>query len=139
MKRLACMASVVALMAVSVLVTGRAGAFDETPSIKDVMGKLHKGPNSPLAQLKKGLQGDSPNWKELQGTTKEFVTYGSALPKDEPPKGDKEDFKKLAIAYYDNAKTLDDAARKEDLAGTQAALGKLSSSCMPCHKTHRPR
>jgi cytochrome c556 len=133
------MASVMALLAATAFATGRAGTFDdETPTIKDVMGKLHKGANSPLAQLKKSLQG-SPNWKDVQGLTKEFETLGAALPKDEPPIGKKDDYKMLATAYYDNAKALDDAAKKEDLAGAQAAFGKISTSCMPCHKTHRPR
>jgi cytochrome c556 len=140
MKRLVCMASVMAVLAASAFATGRARAFDdETPTIKDVMGKLHKGANSPLAQLKKSFQDGSPKWKDVQGLTKEFATLGAALPKDEAPLGEKDDYKKLATAYSDNAKALDDAAKKEDLAGAQAAFGKISTSCMPCHKTHRPR
>jgi cytochrome c556 len=139
MKRLMCMASVLGFLVASVLVTGRAGAGDtETPAIKDVMKALHKGPNSPLAKLKTSLKADAPNWKEIQDNTKQFVALGVALPKNDAPKGDNENYKKLASAYFDSAKALDDSAKKENLAATQEAYKTISSSCMPCHKAHRP-
>jgi cytochrome c556 len=139
MKRLTCMASVLALLAAVALGTDQAGAGNtEAPSIKDVMDKLHKGANSPLAKLKKSLKAQPPNWKDIQDSTKLFAELGTSLPDNDPPKGNKDSFKKLAIAYSENAKALDDAARKENQADAQAAYSKLSTSCMPCHKDHRP-
>ena len=102
------------------------------------MQKLHKGANAPLAKLKKALAADSPDWKEIQKTTKDFATLGADLPKNDPPKGDKEDFKKLAESYSKNAKALNEAAKEEDKAEAQAAFKKVSTSCMACHKAHRP-
>jgi cytochrome c556 len=139
MKRLTCLASATILLTASALATGRAGAVDaEAPTIKDVMGKLHNGPNAPLAKLKKSLKAEPPDWKDIQENTKSFATLGAILPESDPPKGDKANYKMLASAYSDNAKALDGAAKKEDLSGAQAAFGKLSTSCAACHKAHRP-
>jgi cytochrome c' len=139
MKKLVCVACMVGLVAISGFATGFAGSDDEkTPTIKEVMQKLHKGANSPLAKVKKALAADSPDWKDIQKTTKDFATYGAALPKNDPPKGEKEDFKKQADAYSDNAKALNDAAKKEDKEAAQAAFKKVSTSCTACHKAHRP-
>src|SRR4051794_34200293 len=91
-----------------------AGADDkDTPSIKDVMKKLHKGANAPIAKLKTQLKADKPAWKDIQDEAKDFVILGAALGKNDPPKGDKENWKTLTDSYYENAKALDDAAQKE--------------------------
>lgn len=111
---------------------------DQTPTIKEVMEKLHKGGNSHLAKLKKALKAESPDWKPIQKSTKEFAELGAALPKNEAPKGDQESYKKLADAYAANAKDMDEAAKQEDLAATKAALSKVSASCKACHTAHRP-
>src|SRR5258708_27576090 len=98
MKRVACMASVLAVLMVA------ARADDASPSIKEIMGKLHKGANAPLAKLKTALKADKPDWKEVQDLSKEFVTLGAGLAKNVPPKGDKSAFAQLADAYYQKAK-----------------------------------
>jgi cytochrome c556 len=138
MRRLVCGASVLALLLLAALATSPAGAGDEpTPTIKDVMRKLHKGANSPLARLKKDLGAPAPNWKAVQDTTKDFVILGAALGKNDPPRGEAAGYKKLADAYFTNAKALDDAAKAEDKAAAQAAYRKLSASCKSCHQAHR--
>jgi cytochrome c556 len=112
---------------------------DKTPTIKEVMKKLHgKGANSGIAKLKKGLAARSPDWKAVQKTTKSFATLGAALPKNEAPKGDQDAYKKLADAYAANAKALDDGAEQEDLDAAKAAFGKIGASCKACHSAHRP-
>ncbi len=139
MKKLVCVACVVGLTAILGLALTFAGADDEkTATIKEVMRKLHKGANAPLAKLKKALAADSPDWEAIQKTTKDFATVGAALPKNDPPKGDKEDFKKLAESYSKNAKSLNEAAKEEDKAEALAAFKKVSTSCMACHKAHKP-
>ena len=135
MKRLACVLSVVAL----VVASGLAGAQDEnSPTIKVVMQKLHKGANSPLAKLKTALKSNSPDWKSIQDASKDFVILGAGLAKNDPPQGEKSNYKKLAEAYYENAKAMDDAAKAENKQACQAAFTKVSTSCMACHKAHRP-
>src|SRR4051794_30586480 len=123
MKRLISGAGVVLTI---LMVTVLAGAQDDkTPSIKDVMNKLHKGANAPLGKLGKALKSDSPNWKEIQNSTKDFVILGASLGKNDPPKGEKASWAKLSDTYFSNAKALDDAAKAEDKSAAVAAHGKL--------------
>ena len=100
--------------------------------------KTAQGGQCALAKLKKALAADSPDWKDIQKTTKNFATLAQDLPKNDPPKGDKEDYKKLADAYCANAKALNEAAKKEDKEKAEAAFKKVSTSCMACHKAHKP-
>jgi cytochrome c556 len=131
MKRIACVASALAIMVLS------AGADNEKLTVKELMGKLHKGAKAPLARLKTALKAETPNWKEVQDSSKELVMLGAGLPKTEPPKGDKASFEKLATSYYETAKALDTAAKSENKAETQAALGKIGASCKTCHSAHK--
>ena len=129
-----------AVLVLAGLVSGPAGAMsdDETPSIKKVMGKLHKGKTSPLNTLKAALKGNSPNWTKVQEEAKVYATYSAAMPKNDPPRGDKESYEKLAKAFASAGKALEDSAEKEELKGSRDALKAISTSCMPCHKSHRP-
>ena len=56
MKRIACMAGVLAMVIAGALVTGQAGAGDEAASIKDIMGKLHKGAKAPAEPAQGSVQ-----------------------------------------------------------------------------------
>src|ERR1700730_2753573 len=136
MKRWVGGAVVVSLL--TALMLGPVGAQDSnTPTIKDVMTKLHKGANPPIANLKKQLESDNPNWPAIQKTTKDFVILGAALAKNEPPRGDKESWAKLAKDYFDEAKAMDDAAEAKNKATALAARNKMATSCMACHKAHK--
>ncbi len=139
MKVLICAASVLMVLAMAGLMAGPAGASsdDETPSIKKIMETLHKGQKSPLNTVKAALKKAQPDWTEIQKQASEFATYGESLPKNDPPKGKKAAYEKLANAYASNAKALKESADKEDLKATKAAFGKISSSCTACHKSHR--
>ncbi len=138
MKRLTCVVLVLGVSSLSGLANRFARSDDEkTPTIKEVMQKLHKGPNAELSKLKKDLAAESPDWSDIKEKAKEIETYGAALPKNAPPKGEKEDWKKLADSYHDYAKKLNAAAKKEDKDGVTAAFSKLSSSCAACHKAHK--
>ena len=120
------------------LLSGQASSQDgPTPSIKDVMGKLHKGAPSPLAKLKTDLSAPSPDWAALEKATKDFVILGAALAKNDPPKGDKASWNKLAAMYFEDAKTLDNAVKAHDAAAAKAAQAKLSASCKSCHGAHK--
>src|SRR5260370_2025306 len=130
MKRSTCLASLLAVLIVA------ARADEPKPSIKEIMGKLHKGANAPLAKLKTALKADTPDWKEVQDLSKDFVILGAGLAKNEPPRGDKSAFERLAVAYFQNAKALDDAAKSEDRQKAQAALNRIGASCKTCHSAH---
>ena len=140
MRPLLCGAGVLAVLLMAGLVAGPAGASSDeaTPSIKNVMKKLHQGKTSPLNTLKAALKGESPDWVPVQKEAKLIATLGAALPKNDPPRGDKESYEKLAKAYASAGKSLEVSAEKEDLKGSRDAFKKISTSCMPCHKSHRP-
>ncbi len=140
MRPLFCAASVLAFVTIACLAVGAASARDddETPSIKTVMEKLHKGAKSPLNTVKAALKGAAPDWEDLQKQAKLFKKYGDALPKSDPPRGKKEAYAKLAKAYASSAKSFEEAAERENLKGARDAFKKITGSCTACHKSHRP-
>ena len=140
MKSLFCVVGVLVVLLVAGLVSAPVGASsdDATPTIKKVMKTLHNGKNAPLNKLKTALKSDSPDWAAVQKEAKLFATFGAALPKNDPPRGEKGAYEKLAKAYASAAKSFEESAGKEDLKGSRDAFKKISTSCMPCHKSHRP-
>jgi cytochrome c556 len=136
MRSLICTASVMCLLVAAGVMSQ--GASDETPAtIEKIMDTLHKGKKSTLAALKTALKRQSPDWAAVQKETKTYSKFAADLPKNDPPKGDPASFKKLAEAFAANAKTLNDAAQKEDLAAANAAIRKLVGSCNSCHDAHK--
>ncbi len=140
MKSLLSALSVMAFVVIAGLVAGHVDAArqSEVPSIKKIMGKLHKGKDAAGSVLKKSLAKSVPDWDEIKKSTKVFATYGPSLAKNDPPKGEKASFEKLATAYGKNCEALEKAAEGEDLAAVKAAFGKIGGSCAACHKAHRP-
>jgi hypothetical protein len=110
----------------------------KTPSIKEVMKKLHGGANSPLVVVRMDLQDEQPDWAEIQRRSQEFVTLGAALAKNDPPKGDKQAWAKLADLYVQDARILAEAAMKRNKKTAVEAHTRLTGSCKGCHTAHRP-
>ena len=138
MKSLICAVSVMSLLVAVGVVNRTVGAADDAPAtIEKIMETLHKGKKSRLATLKTALKSPSPDWSTVQKETKTYAKYAADLPKNDPPKGDAADFKKLAKAFAGYAKNLDEAAKKEDLASAKTAFGKIGGSCKSCHDAHR--
>jgi cytochrome c556 len=127
------MAGVAALLGVA----GLAGAQDDKPTIKQAMGKLHKAGTGALPSIKKSLAAETPDWKGIKKTNKLIADLSAAITELEPPKGDQADYTKQSKAYATNAKSLKDAADKEDAAAAKAAFGKLNTSCKSCHDVHK--
>ena len=65
------------------------------------------------------------------------MILGAALAKNKPSKGSQGSWKTFADSYFEASKTMDDAAKKEDLKGARDAYKTVSTSCMACHKTHK--
>jgi cytochrome c556 len=136
MRSLICTVSVMCLIVIAGVVSR--GANDDAPAtIEKIMDTLHKGKKSALSTLKTALKSQSPVWATVQKETKAYNKLAADLPKNDPPKGDSAAFKKLARAFAANAKTLNEAAEKEDLAATNAALRKIGGSCKSCHDAHK--
>jgi hypothetical protein len=128
-----------AVLAAVVLLAG--SVLAATPTVKDIMGKAHKGPNSLLANIGKDLKADEPDWDDIQKETKELVELGTSLGKNDPPQGDKDSWDKLTKSYLEGVKTLDSAAQKKDQKGAQSAQAKLAQpkTCMDCHQVHKKK
>lgn len=136
MKRLAFPMGLATLFTLMVLCTGSVDA-QGGPSIKEVMARLHKGENPPIAAIKKHLQSEPPNWAEVQKLSHEFATLTATLSSSTPPKGDKASWASLTKGYADTARELDAAAQKKDKTASLAARDKLAAACTNCHKAHR--
>jgi cytochrome c556 len=138
MKTLVCGVGVLFTVAIVGATSWSASADDAKPeSIEKIMEILHKGRKSALGTLKVALKSASPDWAVVKKESKTYAKTAAELPRFNPPKGDAESFKKLAKALAANGKTLEQSAAKEDLAGTKAAFGKISGSCMGCHEAHK--
>lgn len=140
MKRLACGIGAMFVFALAAMVTAppaRAIDDEETPTIKEIMGKVTKGPTAALGVLKKQLQEKKPDWEAIQETAGTIVKFASFMPKNDPPKGEKADFEKLAKNFAESAKSIEKAAKAKDTAAVKKAMGKMGGSCMTCHKAHK--
>ena len=115
------------------------GSFDdETYDNETVMKTLfNKKSGKFSSDLKKQIEASPTNWEELQKTTEEIAKYGKALGKNEPEKGSKDSFKKLAGKLGENTKSLHEAAEAKDLGKVQATQKTIQASCKACHSAHR--
>jgi hypothetical protein len=139
MKRPATGASLLTFLAAANLAISPAAAQGNSPpTIKEIMAKLNK-PGGLYPKLGTELKEGQPDWEEVQKQTKVFVQYALALGKNEPRRGDKDSWAKFTKAYAENAKALDEAARKRDALAARDAHAKLGpKACSACHNAHRP-
>ena len=112
-------------------------AANPAMSVKEIMGKLNKGPKAMTLAIKRALQAPSPSWDEIQKETQEYANLVKALGQAEPPTGDKSSWEKLTSEYVASATALDQAVQKKDKSAALAAHGKITRSCLNCHKAHR--
>lgn len=112
-------------------------ATGPAPSIKDIMAKLTKGPQSLTPTLGRELQSDPVPWDTVQAQTREYARLAAAMGKNDPPKGSKDSWSRLTLAYADAAAALDRAAQAKDADAALTAHSQISSSCMGCHREHR--
>jgi hypothetical protein len=116
---------------------GAGAAAGARSPIKDIMGKLTKGPNSLTPVLGKALRAEPPAWEAIQAQTREFARLAADLGRHEPPKGSKESWAQRTSAYAESATALDRAAQAKDRDAALLAHGRLANSCMACHRDHR--
>ncbi len=139
MKSLICGASLAALILAAGLSAARVdAAADDAASVEVVMKKLFAGKASPGNTLKAAAKADSPDWAKVKEASDVFAKYAPALGENDPPKGDKASWDKLAKALADHAKELGSAVDKKDVDGLKAAAKSIGGSCKSCHDAHRP-
>ncbi|WZO99776.1 cytochrome C [Isosphaeraceae bacterium EP7] len=111
--------------------------FAETPTIKEIMGKLCKGPKSLTPTIAKELKAENPDWTTLETQSKEFAVLAADLLKNTPAKGTDDSWKKLAGDYSTQATSLEKATAKKNKEAALEAHGKLAASCKACHSQHK--
>ncbi|HEV3203146.1 MAG TPA: hypothetical protein VGY77_02130, partial [Gemmataceae bacterium] len=98
---------------------------------------LNKGPNALTPALKRALQKDNPDWPDILDQSKEYASLCSELTKTTPPRGEKDSWTKFTKEYIENAKALEESAKKKDKNGALAVHTKISKMCNNCHMAHR--
>jgi hypothetical protein len=116
---------------------GPMGGGPSSSPIKAIMVKLNKGPNGLGILLDTELKAENPAWETIQPRANEYAQLAHDLVKEEPARGSKESWAKLAAAYAESAKELDKAAQAKDLDAARDANTELGNSCMACHRQHR--
>jgi cytochrome c556 len=135
MKRFAVTCTALTVLGVAIVACSSTTAANNLaePTIKEVMKKVNG---------KAGLKGDidadikAAKWDDLTTKAKELVPLAKALGKNDPPKGDKESWKKYTDAYAKAADDLEAAAEKKDADAAKTAF-KVITTCMGCHSAHR--
>ena len=108
-----------------------------SPGIRQIMGKLAKGPNSLTPLIGNELQQDPPPWDTIQGQAKEYAQSAAELGKYDPPKGAKESWAKLTAAFAESGAELERAAMAKDKEAARLSHDQLKNSCNACHQEHR--
>ena len=106
-------------------------------SIRQVMGRLAKGPGSLTPILGDELKLDPPAWDLIDEQSHEFVALAAAMAGMKPPKGSAESWAAQTKLYAEMAAELDKAAHAQDKDAALAAHGRLKGSCMACHAEHK--
>jgi hypothetical protein len=132
-----CVVGVLALAGLVMMEHGLVDAADRSPTIRQIMGKLNKGPKSLTFIVGKELKETEPDWSKMQQQTKSYVELARALADNQPPKGNRDSWEKLSRAFALNAETLDEAVKKKDLSSARQAHARLTGSCRNCHTAHK--
>lgn len=109
----------------------------KSPSVKQIMGKLTKGPKALTPVLGEELKAEKPAWDLIQPQAKEFAQMAALMGQNDPPKGSRDSWMKLTSAYAESATALDKAAQAKDKDAALEAHGVLANSCKGCHGPHK--
>lgn len=107
----------------------------KTPTIKEIMGKGHKGAKSLMAGI--GQQAKTGKWEDAQNGAAALKEFGEAIGKNKPPRGDADSWKTQAENYKKNTAAVAEAAEAKDAAKVAASLKTLGGSCKGCHDNHK--
>ena len=107
------------------------------PTIRQIMGRLTKGPNSLTLVIGKELEAEAPDWNTIQPQTDEYARLAAALVKNTPRKGSPESWAKLSTAFSESADALDKASKAKNRDAALEAHSQITRSCTGCHRQHR--
>jgi hypothetical protein len=123
------------LLALAVLVSGGALAGEKPESIGEIMEKAHEGDEAFRAAIAKALK--AKDFDSAATTMKAWGALAPHLGKFDPPRGDKESWKKLTKKYGDSVKALSKAIDSKDAKAAGKELKAINTSCATCHKAHK--
>jgi hypothetical protein len=124
-----------AALSVAPVVSAQDKKAEKTPDIKTIMNEGHKGTDAFLAKI--GSEAKGAKWEDAVMHAKALNVFGEALGKNDPPKGDKTSWEKLAKKYHENTKAVLTAVEKKDATATATSLKAIQGSCAECHKAHK--
>jgi hypothetical protein len=104
-------------------------------NIGEIMKKAHLGEGALRAAVIKSLK--TNDYETAGKTAKAWVAISGHLGSFNPPKGDKESWKKLTKTYAATVKDLEKAIGKKDGKEAMAVIKKINTSCGKCHNAHR--
>jgi hypothetical protein len=116
---------------------GPGGPGGAPSGIRKIMSKRSNGVDYLTPLIGKALEADPPDWGTIQPQAKEYARLTSTLAENDPPRGSKESWTKLATAFAGIAEALDKAAAAKDKNAALDAHAQLTESCMECHREHR--
>lgn len=112
-------------------------AADE-PTISDVMKKVNSKKGL-MPKLDAALKANTIDWDTLKKHSQEMKKLISALPKAQPPMGEKASWDKLTKKYVEEAGKLETAVGKKDKDAAAKSFKALKGSCKACHEAHQPK
>jgi hypothetical protein len=106
----------------------------KTPTISQIM-KAVPGKNGLCAKCNAAAKDEK--WDDAKKIGAELKSYGEALGKNTPKKGDKESWEKHAKSFSEAMTEIADATEKKDKEALAAGTKKFQGMCMGCHKEHK--
>lgn len=106
-------------------------------SLRAIMVRLTKGPESLGSTIGDELKVDAPAWESLQEQTKEYFELAKSMIAQDPPRGSKDSWTALTASFAETAQTLDQSVQAKNKDAALMAHESLSNSCMACHREHR--
>lgn len=105
--------------------------------IHEIMVKLMKGQQSLNGRIGQELDQSPPPWNQIQPQAKEYAQLASSISQYDPPKGDKDSWKKQTDSFAHSATELEHAAQAKNVDAAKAAYMTLKDSCQACHQAHK--
>ncbi len=106
----------------------------KTPTINQIM-KAVPGKGKLVEKFSSAAKGDK--WDDAKKIGTELKTYGEAMGKNTPKKGEKESWEKHAKTFSETMTAFADAADKKDKDAIADGVAKFGKSCGGCHSAHK--
>jgi cytochrome c556 len=110
-------------------------ADDKKPAAIDVIMKKVNGKKGLVAKVEEAGKGEK--WDDAGKDAAEIKKLTADLGKNDPPKGDKDNWAKLSKKYAEQGAAIADAVEKKDAKALATAVKSIKGGCKECHDTHQ--